>query len=36
LDNWHELIGDPPLADATLDRQVHNAYRSQEGESMRK
>jgi DNA replication protein DnaC len=24
---WHEAIGDPTLADAILDRLVHNAYR---------
>jgi len=37
LDNWHALIGDPALADATLDRLVHNAHRiSLTGESMRK
>nr|ASU52066.1 IS1491 transposase istB [Pseudomonas putida]UVN18697.1 IS1491 transposase istB [Pseudomonas aeruginosa] len=36
-DNWHELIGDPTLADAILDRLVHNAYRiNLKGESMRK
>ncbi len=35
--NWHELIGDPTLADAILDRLVHNAYRiNLKGESMRK
>ena len=28
VDNWHELIGDPTLADAILDRLVHNAYRA--------
>ena len=27
VDNWHELIGDPTLADAILDRLVHYAYR---------
>lgn len=27
VDKWHELIGDPTLADAILDRLVHNAYR---------
>ncbi|EOH9071822.1 ATP-binding protein, partial [Pseudomonas aeruginosa] len=33
----HELIGDPTLADAILDRMVHNAYRiNLKGESMRK
>ncbi|EPG9352133.1 AAA family ATPase [Pseudomonas aeruginosa] len=37
VDNWHEPIGDPTLADAILDRLVHNAYRIQlKGESMRK
>jgi DNA replication protein DnaC len=37
VDNWHTAIGDPTLADAILDRLVHNAYRlSLEGESMRK
>jgi DNA replication protein DnaC len=24
---WHEWIGDPTLADAVLDRVVHNAYK---------
>lgn len=34
---WHEAIGDPTLADAILDRLVHNAYRLDlNGESMRK
>jgi DNA replication protein DnaC len=37
VENWHALIGDPALADATLDRLVHNAHRiSLTGESMRK
>ena len=37
LENWHELIGDPTLADAALDRLVHNAHRlTLSGESMRK
>ena len=36
-ENWHELIGDPTLADAILDRLVHNAYKiNLKGESMRK
>ncbi len=26
-EHWHEVIGDPTLADAILDRLVHNAYR---------
>jgi DNA replication protein DnaC len=34
---WHEAIGDPTLADAILDRIVHNAYRLDvKGESLRK
>lgn len=34
---WHEAIGDPTLADAILDRLVHNAYRLDiKGESLRK
>jgi DNA replication protein DnaC len=37
LEHWHEAIGEPTLADAILDRLVHNAYRlTIEGESMRK
>jgi DNA replication protein DnaC len=37
VDHWHEAIGDPTLADAILDRLVHNAYKLQlQGESMRK
>ncbi|MCP3441243.1 IS21-like element helper ATPase IstB [Bradyrhizobium sp. CCGUVB14] len=37
VDTWHEVIGDPTLADAILDRLVHNAHRLQlAGESMRK
>ena len=34
---WHELIGDPTLADAILDRLIHSAYKIDlKGESMRK
>jgi len=34
---WHEIVGDPTLADAILDRLVHNAYTiNLKGESMRK
>jgi DNA replication protein DnaC len=34
---WHEVIGEPTLADAILDRIVHNAYRLElDGPSMRK
>jgi len=37
VDNWHDLIDDPTLADAILDRLVHNAYNIPlKGESMRK
>lgn len=37
VENWHELIADPTLADAILDRLVHNAYKIDlKGESMRK
>ena len=33
---WHEAIGDPTLADAILDRLVHNSYRIElTGESQR-
>lgn len=36
-EHWHEVIGEPTLADAILDRLVHNAYHVKiEGESMRK
>ena len=35
--HWHEMIGDPTLADAILDRLIHNAYTiTLKGESMRK
>lgn len=37
IEHWHEAIGDPTLADAILDRLVHNAHRLPlAGESMRK
>ena len=37
VDRWHDMIGIPPLADAILDRLVHNAYRIElNGESLRK
>ena len=37
VDKWHAIIGDPTLADAILDRLVHNAHRlTLKGESMRK
>ncbi len=36
-EKWHNSIGDPTLADAILDRLVHNAYKiNLKGESMRK
>ena len=36
VDQWHELIGDSTVADALLDRLVHNAYRLElNGKSMR-
>ena len=37
VEHWHEAIGDPTLADAMLDRLIHNAYKlSLKGDSMRK
>ena len=37
VDRWHDLIGEPTLADAILDRLLHNAHRLQlRGESLRK
>lgn len=37
VDHWYEIIGDPTIADAILDRLVHNAHRiTLKGESMRK
>lgn len=34
---WHDLVGDSTIADAILDRIVHNSYRIElKGESMRK
>ncbi len=37
VEQWHEVIGDPTLADAILDRLVHNAHRlNMTGDSMRK
>jgi DNA replication protein DnaC len=37
VDHWHELIGSPTVADAILDRLVHNAHRLiLKGDSMRK
>lgn len=35
--HWHEIIADPTIADAILDRLVHNAYKMElTGDSMRK
>jgi DNA replication protein DnaC len=37
VNQWHELINDATVADAILDRLVHNAYRLElKGESLRK
>jgi DNA replication protein DnaC len=37
LDHWHQVIGDPTIADAILDRIVHNSHKLfLKGESMRK
>ena len=34
---WHDMIGEPTIADAILDRIIHNAHRVVlEGESMRR
>ena len=36
-EQWHQAIGDNTLADAILDRLMHNAHRLKlKGESMRK
>lgn len=36
-EHWHDIIGDPTLADAILDRTVHNAHEIKlKGESQRK
>jgi DNA replication protein DnaC len=37
VDHWHEQIGDPTIADAILDRLVHNAHKiNLKGGSLRK
>ena len=37
IDQWHTYLGDPTLADAILDRLIHNAYRIHlKGQSLRK
>ena len=37
VDKWHDLIDEPTIADAILDRLVHSAHTiTLKGESMRK
>jgi len=37
VESWYEQLGDPTIADAILDRLLHNAHKiSMKGESMRK
>lgn len=37
VEHWHEMIGDPTIADAILDRVVHNSHKLHlKGESRRK
>jgi DNA replication protein DnaC len=37
LSRWHDVVGEPTLADAILDRLVHHAHRIElQGESLRK
>jgi len=37
IDRWYEIVGNPMLADAILDRISHNAHRIEfRGESLRK
>jgi len=37
IDHWHDTVGEATIADAILDRLLHNAQRLLlEGESMRK
>jgi DNA replication protein DnaC len=37
IEHWHEALGDPTLADAILDRLIHNAHRIElKGESLRR
>jgi len=36
VEHWHEALGDPTLADAILDRLVHQAYKlALKGDSLR-
>ena len=37
VDKWHDIVGDSTIADAILDRVVHNSYRViLQGDSLRK
>ena len=37
IESWHNNIGEPTIADAILDRLIHNAHKvNLKGESMRK
>jgi DNA replication protein DnaC len=37
IEQWYEIIGDPSIANAILDRLIHNAYRIElAGKSLRK
>ncbi len=37
VSGWHDMIGDPTIADAIFDRIVHNAHRiNLKGDSMRR
>ena len=37
IENWHDNIRDPTIADAILDRLIHSAHKiNLKGESMRK
>lgn len=37
VEHWHEVVGNPTIADAVLDRLVHNAYKiALDGDSMRR
>ena len=37
IKRWYEIVGNPTLADAILDRVIHNAHRIElDGESIRK
>ena len=34
IENWHEHIGDPTIADAILDRLIHNAHKIKRKEDL--